>query len=179
MTVVIDASMLLLFLRPGTRVPRGRDGKSAPSYPRERVENLIKELEKSRATVVVPAPALAEVLVRATPDEASEIVDQMHASAVFDIVPFDGRAAAELAEIMRTELAERGRIKLQNEAETWAKLKFDRQIVAIAKVCGATKIYSHDRGLKTVASRVGILVIQLQDLALPPEILQMDLLEQR
>ena len=37
--------------------------------------------------------------------------------------------------------------------------------------------YSHDRGLETVAARVGIRVIQLQVLPLPPEILQMDLLE--
>ena len=177
MTVVIDSSMLLLFLRPDTRVPHGHDGKPAPSHARERVENLIKELDESGATVVVPAPALAEVLVRATSDEASEVLDQMRASAVFDIVPFDVRAASELAEIMRAELAERGRTKLRDEAETWAKLKFDRQIVAIAKVCGATKIYAHDRGLETVAARVGIRVIQLQDLPLPPEILQMDLLE--
>jgi len=177
MTVVIDASMLLLFLRPDTRVPHGHDGKPAPSHARERVENLIKELDESGATVVVPAPALAEVLVRATSDEANEVLDRMRASAVFDIVPFDVRAASELAEIMRAELAERGRTKLRHEAETWAKLKFDRQIVAIAKVCGATEIYAHDRGLETVAARVGIRVIQLQDLPLPPEILQMDLLE--
>ena len=177
MTVAIDASMLLLFLRPDSRVPRGRDGKPAPSYARERVENLIKELDESGATVVVPAPAFAEVLVRATSDEARKIVGEMRASAVFDIVPFDVRAASELAEIMRTELAERARPKLRDEAETWAKLKFDRQIVAIAKVSGATEIYSHDRGLETVAARVGIRVIQLQDLPLPPEVLQMDLLE--
>ena len=177
MTVAIDASMLLLFLRPDTRVPRGRDGEPSPSYARERVENLIKELDESGTTVVVPAPALAEVLVRATSDEASKIVGEMRASAVFDIVPFDVRAASELAEIMRTELAERGRPKLRNESETWAKLKFDRQIVAIAKVSDATEICSHDRGLETVAARVGIRVIQLQDLPLPPEVLQIDLLE--
>lgn len=64
MTVAIDASMLLLFLRPNTPVPRGRDGKPAPSHARERVENLIRELERSRAAVVVPAPALAEILLK-------------------------------------------------------------------------------------------------------------------
>ena len=176
MTVAIDASMLLLFLRPDTRVPRGRDGKPVPSHAKERVESLIKELDESGATVVVPAPALAEVLVRATSAEANEILGQMRASAVFDIVPFDARAATELAEIMRAELAERGRTKLRDEAETWAKLKFDRQIVAIAKVCGTTKLYAHDRGLGAVAARVGIRVIQLQDLPLPPEMLQTHLL---
>ena len=171
MTVAIDASMLLLFLRPETPVPRGRDGKPAPSHARERVENLIKELEESRGAVVVPAPALAEVLVRATADEAG----QMRSSAVFDIVPFDVHAATELAEIMRAELAEQGRTGLRDEAETRAKLKFDRQIVAIAKVSGATELYAHDRGLVTVAARIGIRVIQLQDLTLPPGMLQQEL----
>lgn len=177
MTVAIDASMLLLFLRPETPVPRGRDGKPAPSHARERVETLINQLEESRAAVVVPAPALAEVLVRATVDEAGQILDKMRSSAVFDIVPFDVRAAIELAEIMRAELAEQGRTRLRDEAETRAKLKFDRQIVAIAKVSGATELYAHDRGLVAVAERVGIRVIQLQDLALPPGMLQKELFE--
>ncbi len=43
----------------------------------------------------------------------------MQASTVFEIVPFDVRAAFELAGIMRAELAERGRSKPRNEAETW------------------------------------------------------------
>ena len=177
MPVVIDTSMLLLFLRPNTPVPRDRDGKLAPKYARERVDNLIAELEKSKTTVVVPSPALAEILVRATHEEARAIVAVMNKSAVFDIVSFDERAAIELADIMRTELAELGRKKLRAEAETWAKLKFDRQIIAIAKVCGASTIYAHDEGIQTVAARVGIKVQRFEDLPLPIEMLQMNLLE--
>ena len=123
MRVVVDTSMLLLFLRPSTPAPRDRDGKPVPEHAGERVKYLIANLEASNATVVVPTPVL------------------------------------------------------RDEAETWAKLKFDRQIVAIAKVCGATSIYSHDGGIQTVAGRVGIEVLRLHDLPLPPEMLQMDLLE--
>ena len=101
----------------------------------------------------------------------------MNAAAVWEIAAFDERAAIELADLMRIELAQQGRQELRDEAETWAKLKFDRQIGAIGKVCGATTIYSHDGGIQTVAGRVGIEVLRLQDLPLPAEVLQMDLLE--
>jgi len=53
--------------------------------------------------------------------------------------------------------------------ETWAKVKFDRQIVAIAKIEGARVIYSDDNGLKNVASENGITVIRISEMALPPE----------
>ncbi len=52
---------------------------------------------------------------------------------------------------------------------TWAKVKFDRQIVAIAKVEGANVIYSDDRNVQTFAAGVGISVVKVADLPLPPE----------
>lgn len=177
MRVVVDSSVLLLFLRPGTSPPRNTHGIPVPEYAAERVENLISTLEASDATVVVPAPVLAEILVRATPEEAATIIGLLNGAAVFEIASFDERAAIELADLMRIELARLGRRKLRDEAETWAKLKFDRQIVAIAKVYGATTIYSHDAGMRTVADRLGIEVLRLDDLPLPPEMLQRDLLE--
>ena len=177
MRVVVDSSMLLLFLRPSTPTPRDREGRPVPEYAEERVQHLIGTLEASHATVVVPTPVLAEILVRATREQAATILKQMNAAAVFEIADFDERAAIELADLMRIELAQLGRRKLRDEAETWAKLKFDRQIIAIAKVCGATTIYSHDAGMRTVAKRLGIEVLRLDDLPVPPEMSQMDLLE--
>ena len=55
------------------------------------------------------------------------------------------------------------------------KGKYDRQIVAVAKVCGATTIYSDDKDVRTLAKTVKIDVIGLADLPLPPEKAQMDL----
>jgi hypothetical protein len=54
-------------------------------------------------------------------------------------------------------------------------MKYDRQIVAVAKVCGATTIYSDDKDVRTLAKTVKIEVIGLADLPLPPEKAQMDL----
>lgn len=60
----------------------------------------------------------------------------------------------------------RGR-KRENAAATWAKIKYDRQIVAIAKVCGATTIYSDDGDIRAIAAREKIAVVRLIDIALP------------
>lgn len=169
MRIVVDASVLLLFLRPDARVPRDRSGRPSPEHARERVEHLIDELEKSKTIVVVPTPVLAEVLVRASSDDARTILERLSGSAFFSIEPFEQRAAIELAEIMKRELEQHGRRGLRDEAETWAKLKFDRQVIAIAKVCGAGIIIAHDKGLKTVGERAGLKVIGLGELPLPPE----------
>ena len=58
---------------------------------------------------------------------------------------------------------------------TWAKIKYDRRIVAIAKVEGAHTIYSDDMGVHRLARRVGITVIRIADLPLPPEDPQQEL----
>lgn len=56
-------------------------------------------------------------------------------------------------------------------------MKYDRQIVAIAKVHGATTIYSDDGDISALAKRAKINVISLADLPLPPQKAQLDLLE--
>ena len=52
---------------------------------------------------------------------------------------------------------------------TLAKAKFDRQIVAIAKVHRATAIYSDDGDVKSLGERAKIKVIGIADLELPPQ----------
>ncbi len=164
--VVIDSTMLLLLFRPATRVPTNAEGKAIVA-PKERMDFLVEGLEKDRTRILVPTPALSEILVRAGARASQEIVDEITKHAVFRVEPFDTRAAIELAAMGREDLA-RPRAK-RDEAATYAKLKFDRQIVAIAKVNQATAMYSDDKDLRALASRTGMKVIGLQDLPLPPE----------
>ncbi len=56
--------------------------------------------------------------------------------------------------------------------ETASKVKFDRQIVAIARVLQASIIYTDDENLAATASAVGISTLGLADLPLPPETAQ-------
>lgn len=172
--VVIDANMLLLLIHPSTKVPSDASGNPV-KHARERVQGLIADLEKARIKVLVPTPALSEVLVRAGEAASEKIVDEINKHSVFRIESFDARAAIEVAAMARKELAGRGKRKAKlDPAATYAKLKYDRQIVAIAKVNGADMIYSDDDDVRSLATQVGIKVTRLADLPLPAEKLQMD-----
>ncbi len=164
--VVIDATILLLLFRPDTPVPAGPDGVSIEK-PKKRIEYLVQRLDKAGTKVVIPTPALSEALVSAGPEPSQYIVEQLQKYAVFRIEPFDTRAAIEVAAMSRSA-KESGR-KRGDSTATWAKVKYDRQIVAIAKVAGATTIYSDDSDIATLGEAAGMEVIKLADLPLPPE----------
>lgn len=173
--VVIDATILLLMLRPGTHVPAGPDGLPI-DRPKERIEHLVKQLDKAKTKIIIPAPALSEALVRAGATATAEIIENIQKFAVFSIESFDTRAAIEVAAMSRDALA-KGRKKGSSDA-TWAKVKYDRQIVAIAKVNGANTIYSDDGDIEAIAKRAKINVVSLAQLPLPPEKAQFDMLDQ-
>ena len=54
-------------------------------------------------------------------------------------------------------------------------MKFDRQIVAIAKVNGASILYTEDRGVRSFAEESGLTVFGIADLPLPGSMRQMGL----
>lgn len=163
--VVFDATMLLLVLRPNSGRPVDSTGAPIVQVP-ERIAHLLQRLEKSRTRIVVPTPALSEVLVRAGA-AAPQIVETLNRSSVFRIVPFDSLAAIEAAILTRAAI-DAGDKRGGSEA-TWAKVKFDRQIVAIAKVVRATAIYSDDADVRAMAAAQDIPVIGFAELPLPPE----------
>lgn len=169
--VVFDATMLLLFLRPNSGQPRNSSG--APiAQVQQRIAHLLQRLERTRTRIVIPTPALSEVLVRAGP-AAPQIVETLNRSAVFKLVPFDSLAAIEAA-IMTRAAIDAGDKRAGSDA-TWAKVKFDRQIVAIAKVVRATTIYSDDADVRTMGAAQDMTVIGLAELPLPPENPQIEL----
>ena len=110
---------------------------------------------------------LSEALVRAGAEASQKIVEELTRWSVFQIAPFDTRAAIEVAAM--TRVAKSTGQKKGSSTATWAKVKFDRQIVAIAKVAGATMIYSDDEDIQTIGGEARIPVKGLADLPLPPE----------
>lgn len=163
--VVIDATFLLLMLRPETPVPPGPNGLPIDS-PRERIDHLLYELDKTRTRIIIPTPALAEALVRAGAAASQQIVEELQKYSVYQVQPFDSRAAIEVAAMSRAAMAT-GKKKGDSNA-TWAKVKYDRQIVAIAKVNSATTIYSDDKDIASLGKQANIGVIGLAALPLPP-----------
>lgn len=62
--VVIDATTLLLLLRPDSGRPIDSNTGLPVTEVRDRIEFLIATLEKEKSKLIVPTPALSEVLVR-------------------------------------------------------------------------------------------------------------------
>ncbi len=170
--VVLDATTLLYLLDPEAKAPTDPDtGKAVPEVG-ARVRNLIDTLDKDRRKVIVPTPVLSELLVRAG-KAGPEYLNVLNGSARFKIADFDQRAAIEVA--ATTWKAIEGGDKRGGSSSPWAKLKFDRQIVAIAKIAGAKTIYSDDNDVRRLARTEGIDVIGIRDLPLPPLDPQMSL----
>lgn len=172
--IVFDSTMLLLTIRPDVDVPIDEKTGKPVDYVEARVNTLLETLEKQKTKIIIPTPALSEVLIDAGNDMASLLQD-IQKNSTFQIKPFDTLAAAELAAI--TFDAKISGDKKSGSNETWAKIKFDRQIVAIAKVHKATAIYSDDKGLAKFAKKTNIDVVKLVDLPFPDSAKQLSLLD--
>jgi predicted nucleic acid-binding protein len=155
MQVVFDTSFLVPLLDPQVKETSIRD---------PRVEYLFKQLEKDKAKIIIPTPALSEILIGAG-DAAPKYLDIINRSSRFKVVPFGERAAVEAAAAHREALRAGDK---KEGASSWDKVKFDRQIMAIAKVEGARRIYSNDSDIVNFGKRDKMEVITLNELAFPP-----------
>jgi predicted nucleic acid-binding protein len=124
-------------------------------------------LEGGGVRIGIPAPVLAEYLVRA--NEASQgLLDAMTSTFKVQILPFDARAAVVCANLDRSALAN-GDKKGGNRRDSWQQIKVDRQIVAIAVVHRASTIVSEDRELVQLAGTQQIVALRVADLQIPAE----------
>ena len=115
---------------------------------------------------MIPTPALSEVLVHGG-EAGPEYLEILNTTRCFRIEPFDQRAAVEPATMTREALRE-GDLRAGTQA-TRAKLKFDRQIIAFARTRSQTTIYSDDEDISTLAEPLGLEVIPVHALPVPPE----------
>jgi len=174
LTVAFDATFLLyLFREPGTVAPP-LDSAGAPiPFAKERVAGLLAELQKTGTTIIVATPALSEIMVRAGVAAGQQYIALMGRARVFRIVPFDTKAAIETAIMHGHAIAgEKGKAAT---TATHAKLKYDRQIVAIAKTEGAHTLYTDDGDQRAFAEKQGMTVRGLADLPVPTDAGQWDL----
>ena len=163
MIVAFDASILLYVIDEQAKPPTDPMTGNPVDRCRERVAHLLESLQQQNAKIVIPTPALAEVLVRAT-NRGPEFLRILSSSKPFRIAPFDGRAAVEFAARQAQRIAASERAP----AATRTKAKFDDQIVAIAAVESATSIYPDDEDIaKLVEGRFE--VVKIAALPLPPE----------
>ena len=161
--VVFDATMMMLALWPDAPTPKDPVTQQPIDFASERVQLVVSSLEKNKTKIIIPAPALSEVLVRAG-KAGPKIVSAIQRSSAFRIEDFGAAAAVEVA--MMTRYALDSGSKRDGDG-TWAKIKYDRQIAAIAKVSGAKVIYSDDKNVRSFCERADISVIGLASCPLP------------
>lgn len=137
--LAIDQSFLELLLHPKGRPPLNPHTKKPIERLPDRIEELIEEWETNNETVIVPTPALCQFLILAH-HEASDYLGKISGSSYFKIKSFDERAAVELATIHIGAITTGKKRKRGDSNATWAKVNFDRQIVAVAKVHNATTV---------------------------------------
>lgn len=170
MITVIDASVLLYMLDARASAPIDRNTGQPVTDCKARIDHLVETLAKRQDKLVIPTPALAEVLVMAG-TAGPEWLRLLRQSRHIRLGDFDERAAIECAMLAAT--------RRTGGADTRprAKAKFDEQIVAIANVAGAKIIYSDDSDIAGMV-RGGVQVIGVGALPLPPVVAQPDLLDQ-
>ncbi|MEN5170369.1 hypothetical protein ABE444_12430 [Brevundimonas pondensis] len=168
MTVAFDASMLVYVVTPDAFAPIDPTTGKPVERCAERIDHLLNTLQRSGDRVVIPSPALAEVLVKAL-DAAAEYLTQLTKSRHFSIRPFDTLAAVEHADIQR----QRRTSGAVPKSASRPKAKFDDQIFAIARIAKAETIYSDDPDIRTLCAHFGIACIGIAELPLPPEDPQM------
>ena len=151
-------------LHPDARPPKDPSTGLPVAHIKERVELLIETIDKERDQIIIPTPVLSEFLILAEKD-GPHYLSRLDKRAMFRIEAFDIRAAVELAAI-ELSIKKTAKEKRDGLTEPWAKIKFDRQIVTIAKVNGASKIYSDDEGVEKFAKRCGIPVVKMWEMPL-------------
>jgi len=166
----LDTTALSALLIPGVRLCRA--GTRVPiRYGKERLEALVERLARERDTILIPTPVLSELLVCISPDRIADLLTQLNASVWFRIEAFDSAAAVELAIRTARAIAAGDKREGSPAGTPWAKVKFDRQIVAIALVNGASEIISDDPDVKAVGERWGVRVTSVEDLPVPSELI--------
>lgn len=119
-----------------------------------------------RSYVGVPAPALAEFLVK-TDAATAAVLMAFERKAALRVLPFDRKAAVQCALLDRAALATGKKRGSANASAPWQKIKVDRQVVAIALANNASLIVAQDGDIPSIAADAGVPAATIQSLELP------------
>jgi len=157
-SVVFDSTVLIDLLNPKLC----GDKRAALDY-------LVAELSKTRARILIPAPCLTELLIRAA-SARDKYLQLLANTSAFEVIPYDKRAATECALLLENAWDSRNK-----KAITLTKFKFDWMIVACAASRNVGRIYSDDGDIFRCATQVKIQTIKQSELPVPSESRQMRL----
>ena len=167
MICLFDAGFLHILFDEKARVPRDPKGKPIVDRAQDRIDFLVQTIgERKDNKIILPTPALSEFLLLAE-DRYADYLTIIRRRSIFEIAGFDDPECVELVEHWRKFGDHRKKLR-PGTSETWAKIKYDRQIAAIAVTRRVDRIYSTDSDLKKYADELQIKYVGLPDLPLPP-----------
>jgi hypothetical protein len=165
--VVFDTNYLVLLLQNDLPPLLNPETRLEVQNVREKVEHLVGELNGKGTRILIPTPVLAEYYTR-WGIASDAVFKTMNQSSKFQVVPFDERAAIEVGMMFHSAI-QQGDKKSGSESP-WQKVKYDRQIVAIARTNSASTVYSNDKDICKWSKELGMKAISVWDLKDPPPI---------
>jgi predicted nucleic acid-binding protein len=162
---LFDAGFIYILFDDRARVPRDAKGKLVVDRAQDRVDFLVQTISERKDKIILPSPALTEFMLLSV-DRYRDYLAIIRRKAVFEIAGYDEPEAIELVEHWQ-QFGDGNKLK-RGAAETYAKLKYDRQIAAIAKTRRVECIYSTDSDLEKYADQLNIKFCNLIHLPLPP-----------
>jgi hypothetical protein len=153
--VVVDTSIVL----------PGLIGKPGEMEKQEcvRARAFFDWLAKNSIQAAIAAPTLAELMLHRTGPLAAGAL--LIIKSRLRVLPFDERAALQMGVLhgMRNTDGEIQRL-IALTGQTKRMLRFDLQVLAVAKANGATFVYSEDENMRALASGF------VDALPIPPEV---------
>lgn len=128
---------------------------------RAALDFLISDLSKARTRILIPAPCLTELLIRAA-SARDKYLEKLASTSAFDVIPYDRRAATECALLLEMAWDSKSQ-----RAVTHTKFKFDWMIVACAVSRNADRIYSDDGDIARCAAQVQVKIRTIKQSELP------------
>lgn len=164
MIIALDNSAFTMIVNPNAKPPDDPTTGKPLTHAAARINGLIEGLG-SKDRLVLPTPALAEALV-VVGDAAPEVIERIQSISRILVAPFDQRAAVEAAIMHQEAIASHGSKKGSSSAP-WQKVKFDRQIISIARVHRADVLFSDDAEMCKFAKSLGMEAQSTWDLPVP------------
>jgi len=139
------------------------------SDPHKRAEALVDHINSLGGSVLIPTPVLAEFLIGIDKHQQQAYINLIKSQSCFEIVAFDEIAAIECAQMPSMK-----ELKQMMGSDSANKVKFDRQILSIAKSTGVKEVWTHDKGVYNRCQSLGITAKSLGDITPLPEQFGMD-----
>lgn len=174
MKAALDANVLMQLLGVignGLYCPRS---KEQVVNAEGRADALLERFGQPGYQLLIPAPVMAEVLVKVEPEHQQSYIDFVNSVTSLSIVPFDTKSIIECARLFDAQEAK----QLKKGGESKSKIAVDRQVIAIAISNGAKELWTHDKTIFKKAGRVGLIAKSLADIEPIPAQKAMEFAEQ-